>query len=417
VRQNDSDRSSENHLAVSFSKSRCPEDLNELVKICQPLVSRAARRYRNLDIYDDLLQVGRIGLINAAERFDPQAGVHFATYASHFVQGEIQHFLRDRSQTIRQPAWVQERHQKIARSFAALTAELGREPNVEQLSVHSGFTEAEVTEIRLAVESSKTTSLESIAFADDFEYDTSRNEISDPLDVREDSERRMFLSDGISQLRELEQEVLTRFHFGALKQVEIAEELGISNNYVSHILRSGHNKLRAIFEGDEIAEMNHILSEGEEQVSLDAEVGVYSGTYLRSRLVEEVHRAVSLNREMGLMIIQVVGVDRIERFYGPNSGMPVIKTVASLLKRTLRSLDIIGRHGPYGFAAILPRTGSTTKAAQERLEASLRTWQAEASDLLGGIEVLVGSCWIPEHGRTADQLISSADPTEHNLAA
>src|SRR5688572_32893595 len=71
------------------------------------LVERLARRFSGIEPHQDLVQVGFIGLLNALSKFDPAAGVKFTTYATHLITGEIKHYLRDRSQTIRQPAWLQ----------------------------------------------------------------------------------------------------------------------------------------------------------------------------------------------------------------------------------------------------------------------------------------------------------------------
>src|ERR1700722_2656149 len=88
------------------------EDLKDLI-IMQyaPMVERIARRFAGLEPIEDLVQVGFVGLLNALTKFDREAGVRFNTYSTYLVAGEIKHYLRDRSQTIRQPAWLQELRQ------------------------------------------------------------------------------------------------------------------------------------------------------------------------------------------------------------------------------------------------------------------------------------------------------------------
>src|SRR5450631_3672946 len=82
-------------------------DLKDLVMVQYAgLVERIARRFSGIEPFDDLVQVGFIGLLNALSKFDPEAGVRFNTYATYLVGGEIKHYLRDRAQIIRQPAWL-----------------------------------------------------------------------------------------------------------------------------------------------------------------------------------------------------------------------------------------------------------------------------------------------------------------------
>src|SRR5690242_5127706 len=89
------------------------EDLKDLIMVQYAnTVERIARRFAGIEPIEDLTQVGFIGLLNALTKFDPAAGVRFNTYATYLVAGEIKHYLRDRSQTIRQPAWLQELRQK-----------------------------------------------------------------------------------------------------------------------------------------------------------------------------------------------------------------------------------------------------------------------------------------------------------------
>ena len=81
-----------------------------------PTVERVARRFAGIETFEDLVQVGYIGLLNAIKRFDPESGVRFNTYATHLIAGEIKHHLRDKSQVIRHPAWLQELRHKASKA-------------------------------------------------------------------------------------------------------------------------------------------------------------------------------------------------------------------------------------------------------------------------------------------------------------
>src|SRR5687768_17830225 len=128
-------------LVVRYLQDPHP-DLKDLIMVqYSNLVERVARRFSGLEQFDDLCQVGYIGLLNALSKFDPEAGVRFNTYATYLVAGEIKHYLRDRSQTIRQPAWLQELRHKVNRSVSVLTQSLGRVPTNREIAEELGVSE------------------------------------------------------------------------------------------------------------------------------------------------------------------------------------------------------------------------------------------------------------------------------------
>ncbi len=95
------------------------------------LVQTVARRFSGMgEPQEDLLQEGAMGLINAVDLYDPDRGVQFSTYATHLVEGQIRHYLRDKGKLIKQPAWVQELTTKIMKATEALTQELDLKANV-----------------------------------------------------------------------------------------------------------------------------------------------------------------------------------------------------------------------------------------------------------------------------------------------
>jgi RNA polymerase sigma factor (sigma-70 family) len=99
------------------------------------LVESVARKFVGTgEPLEDLAQEGYLGLLSALEYYDPQKGVRFSTYATHFIGGAIRHFLRDRSRMIREPAWLQETAVRVERSIESLTATLEREPTSGELA-------------------------------------------------------------------------------------------------------------------------------------------------------------------------------------------------------------------------------------------------------------------------------------------
>src|SRR5579862_2466853 len=121
-------------LVMRYLDSPRP-DLKDLIMVQYAnLVERIARRFAGIEPMDDLVQVGFIGLLNALSKFDPNAGVRFNTYATYLVAGEIKHYLRDRSQTIRQPAWLQELRTMVLCASAGLQQSLGRTPSEREIA-------------------------------------------------------------------------------------------------------------------------------------------------------------------------------------------------------------------------------------------------------------------------------------------
>lgn len=108
-----------------------------LVEANMRLVLNIAKHYRNRSIpFEDLVQEGAIGLMNAVDRFDPDRGYRFSTYATHWVRQTIGRAVGGKSKSIRLPAHVHDAIRRIDRTRAELAGRLGREPTVEELSDH-----------------------------------------------------------------------------------------------------------------------------------------------------------------------------------------------------------------------------------------------------------------------------------------
>src|ERR1700716_3724290 len=106
-----------------------------------------ARKFQNRgEPLDDIVQVGYLGLIKAIERFDPDLGFEFTTFATLTVAGEIKRHFRDKGTAIRFPRRLQELHQAVARVKEQMKNELGREPTVSELAERLGVTADDVTE-------------------------------------------------------------------------------------------------------------------------------------------------------------------------------------------------------------------------------------------------------------------------------
>ncbi len=260
------------------------------------LVERTARRFSGLESHEDLVQVGFIGLLNALTKFDPGAGVRFNTYATYLVAGEIKHYLRDRSQTIRHPAWLQELRHKVNRAVASLQHDLGRAPTEREIAENLGITESSVREVFQTQEMLKVASLDATAQGDeDGDTEAERLDASAFCPEQLSVEDRVLLDRALAQLRDLEREVLQHFHFDAMNQTEIAQKLNISCNYVSHILRQSLAKLRKFLVTEE--ERDRLLRRQAAELTYDViepTTGVYTEAFFRARIDEESETGISI---------------------------------------------------------------------------------------------------------------------------
>jgi RNA polymerase sigma-B factor len=240
------------HLATRDVKLR-----DQIVLQYKQLVESIARRFAGSgESIDDLVQEGYIGLLTATDLYDVGKGVKFSTYATHFIIGQIKHALRDKGKIIKEPAWLQELNSRMTRIIEGLSQELGRQPTCVEIGREMHLPEETVAELLTTREVFKVTSLDS----EQDESSTSGSEIDKVSDDKCTTfqlpvEDKIVLEMGMNKLKLIEQKVIQEFYYTGLSQTEIAKKLGISCNYVSHILRNGTKKLRRILTTDEIREV------------------------------------------------------------------------------------------------------------------------------------------------------------------
>jgi len=383
-------------------------DLKDLIIVHYAgTVERIARRFAGIEPLEDLVQVGYIGLLNALSKFDPGASVKFGTYATHLIAGEIKHYLRDRTQTIRQPAWLQELRQKVQKTASQLQAELGRPPTSEEIAQRCGVTEEAVHDALATQELIRVASLDSSG------SETEDGE-GDRLDALESDsphisvEDRVVLLDAVVGLRELEKNVVTLFHFESLSQAEIASRLSISCNYVSHILRQSHSKLRQALGPQRASQLAPLDPASDMDSTVDEATGSYTEAYLIARLTEELHRLSSQGATLSLITIEIKGLENYGRFYGPGGIQQLMVDAASHIRSASRSLDIQCRLGKWGFAVILPGTGAASSVVRSRIAERFAAWASHAPDGSVAVSVDVGVVVANRRIKTAAELIELA---------
>jgi RNA polymerase sigma-B factor len=398
------------NLVLRYLEDPRPELKDMIMVTYTGLVERTARKFSGIDAFEDLVQVGYIGLLNALAKYDAMAGVRFNTYATYLVAGEIKHFLRDKSQTIRQPAWLQELRHRVNKAAAGLQTELGRVPTEREIADCLEVSESSVHEVIVTQDLLRVGSLDSMNDAeDDGESEVDKIDAAQFSPEQLSVEDRVVLEDAMSQLRDLEKEVLTLFHFEALSQTEIAGRLDISCNYVSHILRQSLSKLRKILTLEE--QKDRILRTADTQNEneiIDSNSGAYTEAYFRSRLEEELHRASFDESLVAVVIVNFVGLEGLRKFYGEQSILDFLADAANFFKDNVRRLDVVARFGDHGFAIVLPSGGKNVQLVKERLFESLQDWVSGRYGTTGAVKIMVGNSVSPDNGKSSTDIIACA---------
>jgi RNA polymerase sigma-B factor len=127
-------RGEEDVLFRRLRRDRDPAVRNALVERYMPLARHLARRYPSRGERDDVLQIAALGLVKAVDRYDPERGIAFTSFATPTILGEIKRYYRDHGWTVRVSRPLQELSVKVARVTEALTARLGRAPTAAELA-------------------------------------------------------------------------------------------------------------------------------------------------------------------------------------------------------------------------------------------------------------------------------------------
>ena len=222
------------------------EDAREqLVMSHLNLVRFLASKFKNRgEPLDDLVQVGTIGLIKAIDRFDPERGLEFTTFATPTIMGEIKRHFRDKGWSVRVPRRLQELSAKVNQVTDELTKDLQRSPSVEEIAAALDTTVDEVLE---AMESSSAYSSVPLEGTGPGADDDAPSVIDHYATVDEDlaaSDDRMVIEETVRDFSPREQEIIRMRFIEGLTQVEIARRLGISQVQVSRLLRRTLQKVQ-----------------------------------------------------------------------------------------------------------------------------------------------------------------------------
>lgn len=227
-----------------------PDDADardELFERYSAFAGSLSRRFRSRDVHaDDLEQVALVGLVQALERFDPQVGVKFTTFAGRTINGVLKRHLRDHAWSMRVPRSLKDGALQVSRSRAELVQRLGREPTTEELAEHVDMSVEELSEALLAGDTYSLASLDAPLLEADSGTlgDTIGGEDAD-LELAADWPA---VEAVLDRLTDREQQVLYLRFFEDLTQSEIAPLVGVSQVHVSRLLSKSLDKVRALLE-------------------------------------------------------------------------------------------------------------------------------------------------------------------------
>jgi RNA polymerase sigma-B factor len=229
---------------AEYARSRDVTLRDELVTANLGLARVLARRFSNRgEPYDDLFQVASLAVIKAVERFDPERGVEFSTFATRTVLGELKHHFRDKGWSVRAPRRLQELYLELGQALSTLSQELNRSPTIAELGAHLGVPEDAVLEAMEAGQGYRSSSID----APEYEQE--------PLSARLGGddlsfagfENRTVLVQALGTLPMREQLIVQLRFFEGLTQSEIAARVGLSQMHVSRLLSASLERLRPAF--------------------------------------------------------------------------------------------------------------------------------------------------------------------------
>ena len=229
-----------------FHRRRDPADRDRLVLAYRPFARHLAGHFRDRgEPLDDLQQVAMMAIIKAIDRFDPERGIRFSTFASRYVSGELKRHFRDKTWAVRVPRAVQERYLEMKGVVEVLRGELGRSPTIPEVGTRLGATDEEVLEAMEAAGLYRVRSL------DDSRGDDDRGEEAATPEAGYDHVERTVLGSQVfasvlHRISERDRELLRLYYVDGLSQAEIASRVGTSQVSVSRHLSRTIDRLRAL---------------------------------------------------------------------------------------------------------------------------------------------------------------------------
>ena len=216
---------------------------DSIVERCLPLADHIARRFDGRgEPRDDLVQVARVGLVNAVIRFDVNTGSDFVSFAVPTIMGEVRRHFRDNSWSVKVPRRLKELHLRLGAATGELSQRLGRAPTATELAAELDMDRDEVIEGLVAGSSYNSLSID--AGGGDEDAPAIADTLGDVDAALDQIENREALRPLLESLPERERVVVVLRFFESLTQTQIAERVGVSQMHVSSLLARALGRLR-----------------------------------------------------------------------------------------------------------------------------------------------------------------------------
>ncbi|MFK7916981.1 MAG: sigma-70 family RNA polymerase sigma factor [Ilumatobacter sp.] len=231
-------------LFREFVRTKQRRVRNQLVERHMGLAAHITKRYsRTGRNDDDLRQVAMVGLVRAVDRFDPEFGVAFSTFAGTTIEGELKRHFRDASWSVKVPRSAKELHLLVRRAAAELEQQRGISPTVDDIAKHLELSRDDVLR---GLAASAAASVGTIDGGADDDLSSGRQAVlADDVDAFEHAENVSLLGPLIADLPVRQQEIIRLRFFEERSQSEIAETIGVSQMHVSRLLKRSFETMRA----------------------------------------------------------------------------------------------------------------------------------------------------------------------------
>lgn len=215
--------------------------INGNLRLVLSIIQRFYNRGENVD---DLFQIGCIGLIKSIDNFDLNQNVQFSTYAVPMIIGEIRRYLRDNN-SVRVSRSIRDTAYKVLQVKERINKEENREANIEEIAKELGIEKEEISFCLDAIQDP--VSLQEPIYKDGTENLYVMDQISDNKNVDDKWVENLTIAEALTKLNKREKEIIARRFFDGRTQVEVAEEIGISQAQVSRLEKDAINRIRKVY--------------------------------------------------------------------------------------------------------------------------------------------------------------------------
>ena len=239
-------------LFREFVRTKRRSTRNQLVERHMGLAAHVAKRYaRNGRPDDDLRQVAMIGLVKAVDRFDPEFGASFSSYAGRTIEGELKRHFRDKTWSVKVPRSAKELHLLVRNAAADLEQRDGRSPSVARLAEHLDIDRDDVVRGLAATAASTVGTLDATGTDDDVGGTDRQAALATTERAYVDRENDMIVEELMDRLPDREREIVRLRFYENLSQSDIADAVGVSQMHVSRLLRRSFEQMREWMVGDD----------------------------------------------------------------------------------------------------------------------------------------------------------------------